>query len=233
VQHESSPQSVASSIDGSRGQSQRSSRRRRIAGGLAVSVAAAGIAVIGVGTTPQVSSAVTPTCSYANNPMLVLQLNNSTATVIGSSTVPGFVGDIPLQNVNFGSSQQYSFTGTGGTGAGKLSFAPLTFTKPVDPTSPLLFANEANGTPYGFATIYSGLCTGTPTPTALTTVKLGFVAIKSISTTLDPDTETISLEYGAYQLTTRTLSAAGVFSTPVSAGWDAIKNVAWNGTTAP
>jgi hypothetical protein len=121
-----------------------------------VSVAAAGIAVIGVSTTPQVSSAATPTCSYANNPMLVLQLNNSTATVIGSSTVPGFVGDIPLQNVNFGSSQQYSFTGTGGTGAGKLSFAPFTFTKPVDPTSPLLFANEANGTAYGFATIYSG-----------------------------------------------------------------------------
>jgi len=232
MQHESSPQSVASSIDGSRGQRQRSSRRRLIAGGLAVSVAAAGIAVIGVGTTPQVSSAVTPTCSYANNPMLVLQLNNSTATVIGSSTVPGFVGDIPLQNVNFGSSQQYSLS-TIGAGAGKLSFAPLTFTKPVDPTSPLLFANEANGTPYGFATIYSGLCAGTATPTALTTVKLGFVAIKSISTTLDPDTETISLVYGAYQVTTRTLSATGVFSTPVSAGWDALKNVAWNGTTAP
>jgi hypothetical protein len=93
------------------------------------------------------------------------------------ASLPGIGAVIPVSSVVMDSEQTLNI-GSGSTqsGAGKVTFNPISFTKSIDTASPYLFSAEASGTAFATATFYSGLCIYSSTSfTAKTTVKLGGV----------------------------------------------------------
>ena len=67
-------------------------------------------------------------------------------TLVGVGTFAGTYGPTPILNFTLGGSNATTIgSATGGAGAGKISFAPLTVTKMLDSTSALLLTHMSTG----------------------------------------------------------------------------------------
>lgn len=75
------------------------------------------------------------------SPILTAQMTLETV-----SATPGIVGPIPIINFSLGGTNNTTIgSATGGAGAGKVSFSPLTVTKMLDSASVLLLTHMASG----------------------------------------------------------------------------------------
>jgi type VI protein secretion system component Hcp len=129
-----------------------------------------------------------------------------------------------VQSLNIGSQST-------GSGAGKVAFGPFTFTKKPDINSPDLWTRLCSGTPFLKVSV-SAAVDSTSAP--FFTFTMGLVAVKTIAFSASKGDgsplETITLQYGqsAYSVTPQ--NPDGTLGTPVTAGWDGIRNVAMDPT---
>ncbi len=157
-----------------------------------------------------------------------------TGSLVDENTRRGHEGQIlltsytssELQTLNIGSQSS-------GAGAGKVTFNPVTFTKPVSVNSPLFFSMMASGTPFKNVAFlfYTTAATG---DRLLYQQTMGLVAIKTMQHSVEaacPSAncpgliETISLEFGQEINTFYPTDASGMPGKSVSNGWDRVKNV--------
>lgn len=148
---------------------------------------------------------------------------NTTVQLIDYVQVASFQFD-QQQTLNIGST-------SGGAGAGKITFNPLTITKAVDALSPKLFQAMASGTAYKrieilFTKGLPGLGT-----TVYYKVILKLVAVKSMAVSSVDDctdgcaAESVSFEYGGMQIYTYKPQTSGFYlENPVHGGWDRLIN---------
>jgi len=112
-------------------------------------------------------------------------------------------------------------------GPGKAEFSPLTAALPVDSCTPLFLKACAQGTHFATASVI--VQTGGAGPT-VTTEKydLKAVAVRSLSVAGSPggDQQSISLGYGALNITFTPLTAQGKGGTPSTGGFDIVTNTA-------
>lgn len=113
-----------------------------------------------------------------------------------------------------------------GAGAGRIMFNPLSITKNVDGTSPVLFSNAASGTPFKTAELF--FVNGQRLILARHTYKM--VAVKTVSWSAgvgeESLVEAISFEYGGLFISINQTSPDGGKIINVSqSGWNRIKNV--------
>lgn len=146
----------------------------------------------------------------------------------GWSQLPAMSVDI-VQAVTFSS---------GSVGVGKVTFDPLSLQRLINSLSPTLFKNGCSGTPYSYITI--ALCrpnTVTGASFEFFRLKVGLAVLTKQSWTFSTGTtdaaETASFAYGAMYLTFTPQNTDGSAGAAVSAGWDIIKNVSWDGTSTP
>lgn len=117
-----------------------------------------------------------------------------------------------------------------GAGAGRITFDSVLFSRPVDAASPVFFQNMASGTPYRTVEVFYTDASGRIGAKQL--YKLA--AIKSVrwiaaSCTNDCPLviENVSIDYGGL-IQTVYKSGSGYLTTPVSKGWNRVKNIADN-----
>jgi type VI protein secretion system component Hcp len=125
---------------------------------------------------------------------------------------------------------------SGGAGAGKAIFNPLTIVKNVDLMSPYLFVRMASGEFFKSVNIFFYDQRGIPsnqqsiiTFTPVMQLQLGLVYIKSINVAAQTgdslgNNENVELEYGEIVTTVYGQNASGV-RTQIKQGWDRVKNV--------
>ena len=65
--------------------------------------------------------------------------------VVGQLTLPGQAASAPVTALDWSATQQVTVGGTGGAGAGKVSFSSVSVTKALDPESPTVFGDLATG----------------------------------------------------------------------------------------
>ncbi len=137
--------------------------------------------------------------------------------------------DNDIQTLNIGSQSS-------GSGAGKVTFYPISFSKTPDTKSPILFQMLCSGTAFQFVqiSVYSGQGAQ---ETLVYKEILGLAALQSIShatcMACNAIVENDSLEFGAKYVITYPINTTGTYGTPVGRGWDRVKNITWNGTTTP
>jgi type VI protein secretion system component Hcp len=117
-----------------------------------------------------------------------------------------------------------------GAGAGKVIFNPLSFSRPVDAISSLLFSNSASGTP--FQTVEIFFTDASNRIAAKQLYKL--VAVKTIgwsgascSSDCPAVLENVSMEYGV-QIDFIYKAGNNYLTSPLIKGWNRVKNVADN-----
>ncbi|MDQ6812550.1 MAG: type VI secretion system tube protein Hcp [Bacteroidota bacterium] len=135
------------------------------------------------------------------------------------------------QTLNIGSQ------GTG-SGAGKVAFNPLSFSKTPDAQSPKFFEMMASGTPYKFVEFSFYKTAGTGSEVLTYKIRLGLVAFSAIQRASAacsgncPDiVENFAMQYGGKYIVYYSQKPDGSPGTPVGYGWDRIHNVSWNGAT--
>jgi type VI protein secretion system component Hcp len=117
-----------------------------------------------------------------------------------------------------------------GAGAGKVTFNPVTFTKPVSVNSPMFFSMMASGTPFKKVEFlfYNAA------DVLIFQQTMGLVAVKttqhSVAATCAGTNctgliETISMEFGQEINTVYTIDPKGMPGKSYSNGWDRIKNI--------
>jgi type VI protein secretion system component Hcp len=122
------------------------------------------------------------------------------------------------------------------TTGGRLTLAPLTFTKATDTNSPVLFRYCATGVRCDRVTLYVTKNVGsTGTEIASEIITLGNVVVSSIaddSTSGDNmTTESIAMTFGQMERRVYPFSATGTRGTPTIYGWDTQTNSPWNAGT--
>ena len=130
-----------------------------------------------------------------------------------------------LQLSSFDFSLTGAPAGAGGAGAGKVEFSPFSVTLAMNHTTPLLLQACAAGTGFGAATVL--VRTGGPGP-QVTTQQYNFklVAVKSltVSETADASQQSVTLEYGAVNVSYTPVTGQGQPGTPVTGGWNQVTN---------
>lgn len=122
-----------------------------------------------------------------------------------------------------------------GAGAGKIKFNPFSITKTIDVLSPPLFQLCASGKPFAKLDLLlvksAGSATATPLLFLQYTFKLAAVATVSVSHDEETPKETVTFEYGDLQIRYQQQGPDGKpINTPLTAGWNIVKNVADTGT---
>jgi type VI secretion system secreted protein Hcp len=119
---------------------------------------------------------------------------------------------------------------SGGVGAGKVTFNPLSFSRKIDKASPDFFRKCCNGTHFSEVILALRKQTGSE---ASGEVFLRFdfrvVGVKTVEWSgSDGDEavkESVTLEYGAIQIRYAAQESGGKLTTPIPASWDRIRNV--------
>jgi type VI secretion system secreted protein Hcp len=146
--------------------------------------------------------------------------------ITGSSTVPGFLGDIELLSYSQNASNTANPDSKGGTG--KATCGQITVMKRVDSTSPvflgMVLSEKFTAGPVTFSFAKSG---NQKDPTFYT-VTLHHVVPTSItqsdSSGADAIIETVVLAASQFKFTFTPQLANGSLGTPVSFGWDCAAN---------
>ena len=143
----------------------------------------------------------------------------------GESVAEGHKDEIEIYSFSFGATQ----TGgtTGGGGAGKVVFTDISFTKPVDKSSPQLYLQCAQGKHIPTAILYGRKAGERPTDYYI--IKLTDVLISSVQTSGasggDRPTESLSLNFTKIEFSYARQKPDGSFEPPIQTGWDIKLNV--------
>ena len=127
------------------------------------------------------------------------------------------------QTLNIGSASK-------GTGAGRVTFNPFSFTRKIDQASPKFFGMACSGTP--FKEILLGLrkaSGGDTTGSFFLMYRFVMAAVKTVSWAHDEESpnETVTFEYGGLQIFYGIQKADGTINqSSIPAGWDRMKNIA-------
>ncbi len=158
----------------------------------------------------------------ANDILLNFFRFNSTAPAFkGESAVQGHEGEIRAQSLTWGYDMHGSIGAQGsGSGASKVEFANLYFTKLVDSVSPAIYQSLASGTGFGKVVI-----TMRKNGADFAVFTLGQAFFSSVSGTATPDlTENIGLTYSAVVWQVKA-DPNKPLPTPAY-GWNRVKNIA-------
>jgi type VI secretion system secreted protein Hcp len=143
----------------------------------------------------------------------------------GESADEGHKDEIEILSFSFGATQ----TGgtTGGGGAGKVVFSDISFTKPVDKSSPLLYLQCAQGKHIPTAILYGRKAGERPTDYYI--IKLTDVLISSVQTSGasgdERPTESLSLNFTKIEFSYARQKPDGSLEPPIQTGWDIKLNV--------
>lgn len=117
-------------------------------------------------------------------------------------------------------------THTGGGGAGKVSFSDISFTKPLDKASPLLYLDCAKGR--HFPKVFLYVRKSGERPTDYYVITLSDVLISSFQTSGaaggDRPTESLSLNFTKIEFSYARQKPDGSLEEPVRTGWDIAQN---------
>jgi type VI secretion system secreted protein Hcp len=134
--------------------------------------------------------------------------------------------EIEILSFSFGATQTGGITGGGG--AGKVIFSDISFTKPVDKSSPQLYLQCAQGKHIPTAILYGRKAGERPTDYYI--IKLTDVLISSVQTSGasggDRPTESLSLNFTKIEFSYARQKPDGSFEPPIQTGWDIKLNVA-------
>jgi type VI secretion system secreted protein Hcp len=152
----------------------------------------------------------------------------SPIVVVGESVDKSHPQTIALSAVEFGVENTATIgTASGGAGAGKAKFRVLKVSKQVDSASPSLFKALVTGAHFTQAKIFVRRAGGT-TPVDYATYQFGLVYVTDIdvsgSSGGDALEETVTLAYGAMQMTYSPLTATGAADKQQVATWNQVTN---------
>ena len=143
----------------------------------------------------------------------------------GESVDEAHKDEIEIYSFSLGATQ----TGgtTGGGGAGRVIFTDISFTKPVDKSSPHLYLLCAQGKHIPTAILYGRKAGERPTDYYI--IKLTDVLISSVQTSGasggDRPTETLSLNYTKIEFSYARQKPDGSLEPPITTGWDIKLNI--------
>jgi len=159
--------------------------------------------------------------------------------VKGESTDADFVKQnaIDVSSWNWGMSQAGSAGQGSGSGVGKVNVQDITLTKFTDKSSPTLMAACCGGTAYGTSAstpvVLSMRKSGGKAPLVYMQISLFNVTVSGISPSTssgnDMQSETVSLNFGAFQVTYTPQKPDGTADASVTMTW----NVAGNSAKLP
>jgi type VI secretion system secreted protein Hcp len=135
----------------------------------------------------------------------------------GDAKQAGYVGDFAISSYSIGVGGGAG-GGASGAGAGKTSFHDLTFTKPVDKSSPALFAAAVQGKHFTSATLH--VRKAGEKPVEYLKLKLSDVLVSSYKTGTGHDavpTESVSLNFTKIEMTFTPSGSSGQKVKPVTA----------------
>jgi type VI protein secretion system component Hcp len=115
-------------------------------------------------------------------------------------------------------------TGTGGAGAGKITFNPVTFTVPMGTFANSLFQLEASG---GHLKTVLISFRQPSAPGSFLTIKLNMAFVTSTELSYDGDAlggMKVGLDYGGLQFLYRQAEPNGALGTPNVSGWNRVTN---------
>jgi type VI protein secretion system component Hcp len=125
-----------------------------------------------------------------------------------------------VQTLNIGSQST-------GAGAGKIAFNPMAFSRPVDAASPIFFSLMASGTPYrtveAFVTDQNNQILVKQLYKLVAVKTIGWAAA-SCTSDCPAALENVSMEYGGLLITIYK-SGNIVLPTPITLGWNRVKNI--------
>jgi type VI secretion system secreted protein Hcp len=151
---------------------------------------------------------------------------NGTTKVSGESVDKAHPNAIPVTGVSFGVENTTSIgSATGGAGAGKAKFDALEITKNVDASTPYLFSLVGTGSHLSDAALFIRK-SGAPTDYLVYRFKLVVVQqIKWSAANGDraPE-ETVTLEFGAMQVSYTPVSANGTPQKAITQTWNQLTN---------
>jgi type VI protein secretion system component Hcp len=162
-----------------------------------------------------------------------VKLTPYSGTLVDENPGTTHTGQIALSTVSNDEEQTLNIgSQSSGAGAGKVTFNPIAFTKPISVNSATLFSYMCSGTAFKFAefSYYNSK------DEIIYRITLSLAAIKTMSRTAAACAsgcpgivENITFEYGTEVLTYYT--TPGNLGTGVSRGWDRVKNVQFNDPT--
>lgn len=167
--------------------------------------------------------------------MVITDQNNNALTGEAQVTVTdpylgrNVVNPVEIQDLSDEFENTYTF-GTGGSGAGKVQFDPLTVSKVVDKVSQNLFAAVAAGTVLKYVdllVVKPGQAGGTAVLKPYLSVRLGTVVISDLRHSADEEQarEDVTFIFGQYQIGYQQQKADGTYTAFAPVGWDRIRNV--------
>jgi type VI secretion system secreted protein Hcp len=115
-----------------------------------------------------------------------------------------------------------------GAGAGRVTFNPFSITRKIDCASPILFKLSCSGTP--FQTVCLGLRKaggGNTSGRFFVVFTFKLVAVKTISWAHDDESpkETVTFEYGGFNIRYSQQGPDGKPATAIPGGWNRVKNI--------
>jgi len=160
--------------------------------------------------------------AFAASDYLLLEIDG----IPGESKDQAHPAAIEIASFSFGAANS-GRVGAPGTGAGKVSFSDISFSKVIDKTSPLLYLRTANGARIPKATLFvrrpsSNMVLEYCTVTLSDVLVTGMVT--SGSSGGDRPSESFSLSFGKIEFSYRPQKADGSLDAPIKSGWDVVSN---------
>jgi type VI secretion system secreted protein Hcp len=166
----------------------------------------------------------TTACVASPEVAIYLVLTDTSGTPVQGESVSEHHPDaIDVQAYSMGVSNPVTIGGaTGGAGAGKASFSELNVSKPLDRSSPVLMHDLARGAHYRSADLYVEDLNGR----LINWFHMETVFVSSLQDSGGGQlpAESLSLVYGALVWTYYPQNSDGSSGTPITEGWDAIRN---------
>jgi type VI secretion system secreted protein Hcp len=133
---------------------------------------------------------------------------------------------IEIVSFSFGAANS-GRVGAPGTGAGKVSFSDISFSKVIDKASPLLYLRTANGARIPKATLFLRKLSSNKV-LEYYTVTLSDVLVTGMATSGNSGggvpSESFSLSFGKIEFSYRPQKADGSLDAPIKSGWDVVSN---------
>lgn len=158
-----------------------------------------------------------------NDTFFFLKVDN----ILGESTAVGHANEIDVLAYSTGASNSGTTHAGSGSGAGKVNFQDLSFTKYVDGTSPAFLLACATG--QHFATVeLKGARRKNGALQDYLTVKMSDVIVTSVSSGgiagEQKQTENISINFAKIEFTVRKMNPDGTLGAPVTITWNIATN---------
>lgn len=171
-----------------------------------------------------------------NNEELASDLKSIPTMQVSGGKISSFGHIFEIEDYSFDIEQTLNIgSQSGGTGAGKITFNPFSITRKIDRASPILFEMACQGTAFKQVTLALRKSTGNDTSGSIF-LRFDFklVAVKTISWSHDDESpkETVTFEYGGMLIRYCAQNPDGSLYAVKPGGWNRVKNVKDQSTTA-